>query len=215
MVEARTAALPTVAPPKRPVRKMPDYLVREVIGGVPFYYPEYRAVFAKVKNLEDVMADSALQWTLKEHIGDRLKAGLDKQTYRVGRGEVGVHLGHGDNVGLDLAVFEKSAYPAAMLSTKYAPVPPVLAVEIDLQIEMLDRHANLFEDYVMVKIKRLLTFGTQRMLWIFTKSRTVFVAERGVHWHFVPWDTDVELMNGITFNVADILREEGIGPEQF
>ncbi len=191
-------------------RKIPGYLVREIIGGVPFFYPEFRAVLNKTKTLDEVMADSSLQWTLKESVGDLIKSNLDPKRYKFGRGEVGVHLGRNDNVGLDMAVFEREKLTPDKIGSKYVDVPPILVVEIDIQIEHSERHANLFEDYVLPKIKSLLEFGVQRVLWIFSKSKTVFIAEPGKKWYFEPWENEVELIFGIKMNVRKILEEEGI-----
>ncbi len=211
---AGTIGLPSLGKPplsgKAKPRKIPDYLVREVIDGVPFYYPEFRAVLNKTKTLDDIRADSTLQWTLKENIGDLVKSQLDAKRYRFGRGEVGVHLGRGDNVGLDMAVFDKQLLTPEKIGARYTDVPPIVVIEIDIQIEHSERHANLFEEYVLPKIKRLLDFGTQRFLWIFSKSKTILIAEPGKKWYFQPWDQDVELFSGITFNVQEILKKEGI-----
>ena len=54
-------------------KRIPTHLVREAFGGISFYYPDYRAVMNQTKTLEDIMADSTLQWILKEQIGDRLE----------------------------------------------------------------------------------------------------------------------------------------------
>lgn len=210
-MSATTAILPKNGLTVRPkARKIPEYLVREVINGVPFYYPEFRAIQNKTKTLEDVMADSSLQWTLKENIGDLVKSHLDRQRYRFGRGEIGVHLGPGENMGLDMAIFDRSLLPKEKIGANYVEIAPLVAVEIDMQIELSEKNANLFEDYVLTKIQKLLDFGTQRVLWIFSRSERIFIAEPGQHWYFVPWNQDVELFDGIRFNVQKILEEDGI-----
>ena len=107
MSEALSQAYPS-QPVKIKGRKIPDNLIREVINGTIFYYPDFRAVLNKSKTLEEIMVDSALQRTLKEGIGDKIKAQLDKKRFRFGRGEIGVHLGPRDNVGLDMAIFDRS-----------------------------------------------------------------------------------------------------------
>lgn len=66
----------------------------------------------------------------------------------------------------------------------------------------------------MLKIRRLLQFGVQKVIWIFTKSRMVFVAEPGAKWFFDSWENEIELMNGLKFNVYEALEAEGIDPEK-
>lgn len=195
-------------------KRIPAHLVREAFGGISFYYPDYRAVMNQTKTLEDIMADSTLQWILKEQIGDRLKANLDMKRYRVGRGEVGIHLGPNENMGLDIAVFERAMLSSDQIGAKYANVAPRLVIEIDINIETAPHSNNLFEDYAMLKIKRLLDFGVQKVIWIFTKSRMVFIAEPEAKWFFDSWEHEIELMDGILFNVYDTLVTEGVDPEK-
>lgn len=195
-------------------KRIPTHLVREAFGGISFYYPDYRAVMNQTKTLEDIMADSTLQWILKEQIGDRLKANLDMKRYRVGRGEVGIHLGPNENMGLDIAVFERAMLSSDQIGGKYANVAPRLVIEIDINIETAPHSNNLFEDYAMLKIKRLLEFGVQKVIWIFTKSRMVFIAEPEAKWFFDSWEHEIELMDGIRFNVYDTLVAEGVDPEK-
>lgn len=207
MSEALSQAYPS-QPVKIKGRKIPDNLIREVINGTAFYYPDFRAVLNKSKTLEEIMADSALQWTLKEGIGDKIKAQFDKKRFRFGRGEIGVHLGPRDNVGLDMAIFNRSELSKDDIGTTYVEVAPLAVIEIDVQVEMLDKNINVFEDYVLPKIQRLMDFGTQRFIWIFSRSQRVLIAETGKNWYFVSWSEDVEFFEGMVFNVAQILEEE-------
>lgn len=189
-------------------RKIPEHLIREVIDGNAFYYPDFRAILNKSKTLEEVMADSSLQWILKEGIGDKVKAQLDKKRYRFGRGEVGVHLGPNSNLGLDMAIFDSDQLPKAEISGNYVEIAPIAVIEIDVQVETLDRNVNVFEDYVLPKIQKLMDFGTQRLVWIFSRSQKVLIAEAGKNWYFAEWDQDIEIMEGVMFNVVAILEEE-------
>ncbi|HRI61618.1 MAG TPA: hypothetical protein PK228_17890 [Saprospiraceae bacterium] len=191
-------------------RRVPDFLVRESFSGMRYFYPEFRAVWNKTKTLDDVMADSTLQWILKEQIGDLVKALLDASKYRLGRGEVGIHLGPNENMGLDIAIFDRQLLTAEKKGMKYADVPPLAVVEIDVAVELPERNANLFEEYVLTKIQRLLDFGVRRVVWIFSKSKRIFIAEAGRDWYFVSWDKDVELLPGISFNVQKILKSEDL-----
>src|SRR5690606_14228757 len=93
---------------------------------------------------------------------------------------------------------------------KYADVPPLAVVEIDVAVELPERHANLFEEDVLPKIQRLLDFGVRRVVWVFSKSKRIFIAEAGRDWYFISWDKDVELLPGIRFNVQKMLKSEGM-----
>ncbi|MBV6442322.1 MAG: hypothetical protein DYG98_19065 [Haliscomenobacteraceae bacterium CHB4] len=210
-MSASTAEIPGQSgAAKTKPRHIPDFLVRESFGGTRYFYPGFRAVWNKTKTLDDVMADSTLQWILKEQIGDLVKALLDASKYRLGRGEVGIHLGPNENMGLDIAIFDRQLLTTEKKRMKYADVPPLAVVEIDVAVELPEKNAHLFEEYVLPKIQRLIEFGVRRVVWVFSKSRRVFIADAGRDWYFVSWDRDVELMPGISFNVQKILKSEGM-----
>lgn len=173
-----------------------------------FYYPCFREILNNTKKIEDVMADSTLQWILKELIGDFLKANLDAQKYRLGRGEIGLHLARNENVGLDIAVFDKENLKN--FTGKYASVPPVLVVEIDVNVEVENEHADLFEAYILPKIERLLTFGTERFIWVLSKSQRVFIAGKNINWRFVSWQEEIEFVDGVKISIAELLKRDGI-----
>lgn len=42
----------------------------------------------------------------------------------------------------------------------------------------------------------------------------VFVAEPDTKWFFDSWENEIELIDGIKFNVYEVLEAEGIDPEQ-
>lgn len=202
---ATTAGL---AQKKKSPGKVPAYLIKEVIDGIPVYYKGYRDVLSKKKNPEDIMADGLLQFVLKSWIAQLLFTGLDSSKYWIGVGEVGSHLSHKNNMAHDLAVFEKSVLPANKITNKYADVPAKLIVEIDTEIEYGDDQP--VETYVHLKTQKTLDFGTEKVVWIFTASRKVMVAERGKDWLIREWEKDVELLDGVTFNVPAYLEEQGI-----
>ncbi len=211
-----TAELPigiAAVPVKKNGRKIPDYLVREVIDGIPFYYAGFREVLNKTKTLEDIMPDSGLQWVLKDGIADIIKAQIDKQLYKVLPGEGGSHIDHRNNLSLDIAIFDKATLTPDKITNKYIDVAPKVVIEIDVNVELPDRSSNLFEEFIMRKVRRLFVFGTEKIVWIFTKSKTVIVATPDVPWQIMDWDRDIELFDGIRFNIAGYLKEEGINPE--
>jgi len=194
-------------------RNIPNYLVRELIDGIPFYYRGYRDVLNKTKTLEDLMSDSGLQAILKDFIGDLLKANLDRKNWKVIPGEVGNHLSHRHNFGLDVTVFDKKVLTPDKITTKFIEVHATLVVEIDVNVELPDPKSDLFQEYVVRKILSLFSFGTQKVIWIFTKSKMVISATPTVPWQFYNWQDDVELMDGVLLNVGRYLAEEGINPD--
>ncbi len=208
-----TADLSGQAVKKSAHRHIPNYLVREVIDGIPFYYRGYRAVLNKSKTLEEIMSDSGLQAVLKDFIGDLLKAGLDRKSWRVIAGEIGNHLSHRHNFGLDVVVFDKKVLTPEKITAQFVDVPAKLVVEVDVNVELPDPKSDLFQEYVVRKIRSLFSFGTEKVVWVFTKSKMVISATPTAPWQFYKWDQDVELMQGVLLNVGRFCKEEGIDPD--
>lgn len=190
-------------------RAIPAYLVREVIDGIPFYYRGYRQAMKKTKTLEELMSDSGLQFFLKLYLYDLLKARLNLKKYRVGAGELGFHPNYKNNMGLDVVVFDRKVLTPDKITAKFVEVPPRLVIEVDVNVELPERDSDLFQEYVVRKIRRLFASGTEKVIWIFTKSQQVFSATADAPWQVYDWDQDVELMEGARVNLANYIREEG------
>lgn len=196
--------------PLRKKRSIPAYLVRETIDGIPFYYRGYRSVLNKSKTLDEIMGDSGLQLFLKNYLGDALREHLDRQKFYIFVGEGGAHLDHRSNLSLDVTVYDKSVLTPGKITTKYVDVPPKLVIEVDVNVELPDKDQDLFEEFVLRKVQRLFEFGTERVIWIFSKSRTVIIASPGGHWEVQNWNKDLELWPGISINIFHHLQQEGI-----
>jgi Uma2 family endonuclease len=181
-----------------------------VIEGVPFYYPGFRSVLNKTKKMEDVMADSVFQSTLKNEIGDFLKSRLNRKQYRVLSGETGLHIGPRNNLGLDIVVYDKSILTPDKVVERYADVPAELVVEIDVKVEVDEKEKDLFNDFVVPKTKRLLTFGTKKVVWYFSRTRTVLVAESDQKWTIQEWREPVELLPGVVLDIYRLMEESDI-----
>lgn len=191
-------------------RKIPDHLVREVIDGVKFYYPGYRSVLNKTKTLEEIMPESILQASLKTLIGFFLNAHLSAKKFRILIGESGVHISHKVNLGLDIAVYDKSVLTHEKITNTFSNVPAELVIEIDVNVELEDMQKDLFNDFVIPKTQRLLDFGTKNVVWYFSKTRKVMVATPGESWTFQDWSTPVELMPGVVLDILRLMEEADI-----
>jgi len=189
---------------------IPEYLIRETIDGIPFYYRGFREVIAGNKTFEEIMADSGLQILLKTFIGNILRAALNWKDFHVFVGESGAHLDHRNNLGLDICVYDKKVLTPDKITTRYLEVPPKLVVEVDVNVELPERNENLFEEFVMRKVKSLFQFGTEQVVWIFSKSKTVIIAKPDGHWEVQDWNKTFELLPGIPVNIVQYLKDEGI-----
>lgn len=189
-------------------------LVKETIDDIPFYYAGFRDVLNKTKTFEEIMADSGLQTDIKAYIFGLLLRFLDHTKYKVYMGEVGSHLNHRSNMGLDVVVYEKSILTPDKITSRYIDVVPKIVVEIDVRVEARDEdNVHIFEDFVLRKVRNLHKFGTEKIIWIFTKSKTVIVATADQKWDVLDWDVEVEILDGVSFNIASYLQSEGINPD--
>lgn len=53
----------------------------------------------------------------------------------------------------------------------------------------------------------------KKVIWIFSYSQQVNIAEPGKDWIVASWHKDIELVNGINFNIGGYLKENGIEVE--
>jgi hypothetical protein len=193
----------------RAIPKIPEALVYETLDGKPFYYKGYREVLSKKKTLEEIMGCSTLQAELVSYIMEiffiTIKPSSD--LYRIYCNEIGNHIDHRNNLSNDIAIFEKSVMTPDKINTKYADVPAKVVVEIDIKADISDPEDS---GYVYRKTQKLLDFGTEKVIWVFSLYGKVLIAEQGQDWITRSWDKDVELLNGYTFNIEKHLRQEGI-----
>lgn len=190
-----------------PTSQIPAKLVKETIDGRAFYYPNFRKVLAGEQTLDDIMGSSTLQSFIVSFLFRFVFRNLDERSYFFLGSEIGLHIDKRSNLAGDLAIFERSTLPARKINVHYADVPPKVVVEVDTNIDYSEEGAF---DYVHLKTQKLLDFGVQRVIWIFTVSRKVIVAEPGQDWLTKDWNQEIELIDAKYFNIGAYLAEEGI-----
>ncbi len=197
--------------PKHRKKEVPEYLIRDEIDGELFYYAGYQDVLNNKKTAEEIMGSSTLQaWVIGYILKIFYKQNLDEQ-YHAFTNEIGSHLGKKNNLSLDIGFFDKNVLTPAHINTKYATVPPVITVEVDIKIDVNQLTET---DFVHKKTKKLLEKGVSKVIWIFTRSQRVLIATPEPDWLNVDWNRDIELLDGHTFNIAKALEEAGIKVEE-
>ncbi|WP_460949998.1 Uma2 family endonuclease [Spirosoma daeguense] len=193
-------------------RKIPDYLVYEVMDGKPIYYRGYQSVLNKTKTLEEIMGCSSLQAELISYLLSVIYGFVDRSKYRVYTNEIGNHIDKNNNLSNDIAIFDKAVLTSDKINKKYPDVPPKIVIEIDTEADVSELTSF---GYVYKKSKKLLDFGVERIIWIMINTKTVTVIEPNPsgepsNWQVSEWDTDITIMDGHTFNIAQYLADEGI-----
>jgi Uma2 family endonuclease len=192
---------------QRKIPKVPSYLVKEILDDMPVFYKGYKAVLRKEKSIEDIMGASGLQIFIVRYLFRLLDRNLDDNLFYVFTGECGLHLSKGTNLSGDVLVFDKQTLTPDLIDTHYLNIPPLIDIEIDVEI---DNTTFSDFDYIQRKTDNLLKFGTQKVIWILTKTQKIIVAEPNKDWLMIDWQKDVEITNGITFNVPQYLKKEGV-----
>ncbi len=147
-----------------------------------------------------------MQSVIVSHLMKVIFSFLDDGTYFVLTGEPGVHIDHRNNLANDIAIYEQTVLTPAKISKKYADVPPLIALEIDIEADTGEMTEN---GYLYKKTRKLFDFGVQKIIWVLTDPQVVLIAtpERI---ETVNWDKDVEIMDGQVFNIGAYLAKKGI-----
>jgi Uma2 family endonuclease len=192
---------------QRKIPKVPTYLVKEILDDTPVFYKGYKAVLRKEKTLHDIMGASGLQIFIVRYLFRLLDRNLDENLFYVFTGEGGLHIDKGNNLSGDVLVFEKEKLTPNLIDTHYLNIPPLIDIEVDVEI---DNSTFSDFDYIQRKTDNLLKFGTQKVIWILTKTQKIIVAEPNRDWLMIDWQKDVEITNGISFNIPNYLNKEGV-----
>ena len=199
--------------PRRPVpkprKKVPDALIYEIMDGQPIYRKGYREVLSGKKTIEEIMGASTLQSVIVAYMVMQIGKFIDDDTYFVLTGESGVHIDHRNNLANDIAIYNQTVLTPAKISKKYADVPPLLAIEIDIEA---DTAALTETGYLYKKTRKLFNFGVAKLIWVLTEAQVVLIATPD-RIETVDWHKDVELMDGHTINIGAYLAKKGINAQ--
>ncbi|MDQ7028374.1 MAG: Uma2 family endonuclease [Ardenticatenia bacterium] len=192
---------------KGEVEQVPDALVYEMRGGEPIYYRAYDAVMRGERSLEEVMGSGKLQWWIIQTVLRFLFQHVEMTKYTVATNEVGFRVGPGSWRSLDVAIFERDAVLAEGLDNEYVSTPPLVVIEVDTKADLRAFEGDA-ELYMREKTEDLLGAGVKRVIWYTTRDRRVLVAEVGQRWYLTTWDDEVEVLEGLPLNLAQLLAEE-------
>jgi hypothetical protein len=189
----------------KPLQKVPNSLVWEVLDGQILYRRGYKDVMKKLKTIEEIMGTSSYQSIINSYFLSILFSQLDLRKYDILTSEIGVHFKKNDNTSNDIAIYNRLS--ANQISKKYTDYPAKLVIEIDIDIDP-DSMSDF--DYLNKKTQKMLDFGVEKVIWVLTNSKQVVVATPDTSWQTLNWSTDIDLFDGLTFNIQAYLVERGI-----
>jgi hypothetical protein len=190
---------------KREVKKIPEILIREVLRGEPLYYEGYRDVMSGLKKPEEIMGCSSLQSILLSILDFYIQSRINRKKYWLGGNEAGLHLGHKNNLSTDLGIFLKEK---VTLTTNYFEVAPEVSIEVDVKIDVNTLGEKL--EYIFEKSEEMMLFGTQKVIWILTKPKKIFIIEKDETTKVFDWNNEIKIIDGIVLNLKSLLEEEGV-----
>ena len=153
------------------------------------------------------MGASGLQSFIVSYIYKLLVRQLSDDTYHILTGETGLHLELNDNLSGDIVLFEYDQLSVENIDTHYLNIPPKIDIEIDVNIDTSDFTE---QTYIYQKTDRLLSWGVEKVIWVLSESKKVIVAERGKDWLLIDWSKDIEVIDGVKFNVSQYLEKLGV-----
>ena len=187
-------------------RQIPKELVYELINGSPIYYRDYEKVLSGQETPEGIMGSSDLQsWIIDTIIGF-LHQNIDYKKYKILANEIGYIPKPRTRYNLDIAIIERNKIKK--LTGKFLKIPPKIVIEVDTKAD-LKKFENP-QDYFHRKTQDLLNSGIEKVLWIFTKERKLWIAEKGKRWIITDWDDEIKLLDNVEFNLKKLLDEENI-----
>ncbi len=197
----------TLKPTKTAISKE---LIYEIIDGQPIYYAGYKDVLNNKKTIQDIMGSSGFQsiiiglivkYLYKIEFEGNLK-------YQILYSELGLHVELNNNLAADIAIYDKADISASDISDKYMNKPPRVIVEVDTKADVSNFNDAL--EYMEVKTEKLLNFGTEKLLWVLTKSKKIIVISESKKWYFADWDEEINIIDDLKFSLQTLINENGI-----
>lgn len=149
-------------------RNIPSNLIYEEMNGKPLYYKGFRDVLSKNKTIEEIIGSSSLQSIIVYIIGLFIGNNINRKKYYIGSNEAGLHIGKGENLANDIAIYEREH---TILNDKYFETAPKIIFEIDIKIDLSTTEWTNEWGYMIEKSQKMLDFGTEKVIWITTKSK--------------------------------------------
>lgn len=179
---------------------IPEQLIYEMTDGVPVYYRGYQGYLHGEKEIAQIMGSSKIQAYLIAELVFLLRGFLGKE-YHVFTNEIGILLKEKTWRAADIAVIHQDQ--VTDLDSTYLDVPPQLVIEIDTKADWSGIEDPL--SYYQKKTDELLDFGVEKVIWIFSETKKVMLAEQHRPWITVSWEEEIDLLPGLPCTIRSLL----------
>jgi Uma2 family endonuclease len=178
-------------------------LIYEQVHGQAIFYRGYKDVLDGKKTKEEIMGSSIIQSFLISQIISFLNTKIGEKYYLF-TNELGVLFAKNSWRATDIAIVEKANLSKEDFKNHYLQIPPKIVIEIDTKAEFRDFQSSSI--YLQVKTEDFLNFGVERVIWIFTDTQKVMVAEKNKKWEIGNWNEEIEVLEGVRMNVSKFLE---------
>ncbi len=135
---------------------------------------------------------------------------LDDEKYWILSNEIGLHIDHRNNPASDIGIFDSAVLTPDLVDIHYVNVPAKIFLEVDIRADVEDLGET---GYINLKTNELFKFGAEKVIWILSSIQKVIVAAKGEKsWLWSDWNEDVQVLDGVSFNVGEYLEKKGINP---
>jgi Uma2 family endonuclease len=146
------------------------------------------------------MASSKIQSLLVAELVGILYNPL-RRFFRIGTNEAGLKFDKSDWRAADIGLWDRKK--EITLDNKYFDIMPEIVIEVDTKAdEEIDNYT-----YVSEKTKHLHHNGVKKVIWIFTATEQVMIAEVGKRWEIADWSEDVVIAGDFSINIKAIVED--------
>ena len=187
------------------IQTIPDTLVYEMQNGEPVYYAGYRDYLNGIKPIEEIRTSNLIQSMIISRLMFMLQLNLSDE-YEVLTNELGIQFEKKAWRAADMAIVKTADIEQVETKNKCLRFAPEIVIEIDTKAELSDLKNPL--NYYQEKTDELLAFGIKKVVWIFSETEKIMVARAGEKWEISNWTEDIEIMEGVVVNIANLLKNK-------
>ena len=183
---------------------VPEALIYEVINQRPIYYRGYKEYLQGTKKIEAIKTGSLLKSMIVSRLVFLLQTKLGLN-YEILTNELGIQFSQKSWRAADIVIAKSEDIEAVEITDKYLNFPPEIVIEIDTKAA-LDEIENPL-NYYHEKTDELLNFGVKKVIWIFSETQKVTIAQANKRWETADWEEDIEVMNGVFVNIEKLMKK--------
>ncbi len=188
--------------------QIPKILVYEEFDGHIVYRKGHKDFMLGLKKVEEFgFGNNTLQWFISNSIIKSLYNNLP-ENYFVVASELGLDLSNKTTLIADIAIYREGQLKVGFHSVKYEETPPNVIIEVDIKIDESEYFQNE-EEYFHKKTEQLLQWGVEKVIWVFSSSRRVLIADNLQKWEFNSWDIPFNVIDDVEINIWELMLKNG------